>query len=75
MRDVGLLAKQPLATVQLAVNGGCPCNAQLLSEVGVINILLGETVVAWQRKLNEPKIRNILQKTDPLKSELSEDGD
>ena len=31
---------------QLAVNGGCPCNAQLMSEIGALNILLGETVVA-----------------------------
>jgi len=29
---------------KLAVNGGCPCNAQLLSDVGAPNILVSETL-------------------------------
>ncbi|CAJ1429799.1 unnamed protein product [Effrenium voratum] len=29
---------------KLAVNGGCPCNAQLMAEVGAANIMVGETL-------------------------------
>lgn len=40
--------KQHLFTLcQLAVNGGCPCNAQLMADVGAPNILVSETLAAW----------------------------
>ena len=40
--------KQHLFTLcQLAVNGGCPCNAQLMADDGAPNILVSETLAAW----------------------------
>ncbi|CAK8991097.1 unnamed protein product [Durusdinium trenchii] len=42
--DVHKWKTMDTAKFKLAVNGGCPCNAQLMSEIGALNILLGETV-------------------------------
>ncbi|CAE7439577.1 unnamed protein product [Symbiodinium natans] len=42
--DVHKWKTMDTAKFKLAVNGGCPCNAQFLSDVGHYSLLVGETV-------------------------------
>mmetsp|Transcript_16645 Transcript_16645/g.19846 ORF Transcript_16645/g.19846 Transcript_16645/m.19846 type:complete len:139 (+) Transcript_16645:3-419(+) len=42
--DVHKWTTMDSAKFKLAVNGGCPCNAQLMADVGAPNILVSETL-------------------------------
>ncbi|CAE7647488.1 unnamed protein product, partial [Symbiodinium sp. CCMP2456] len=47
------------AKFKLAVNGGCPCNAQFLSDVGHPSLLVGETVDYSQAAVSHEGSRKI----------------